>query len=146
LAGFASVIAALGRPLNAFARQRFLSLLALSLIQVLGCLIPLWFLQMDAERTGDWRLLSVVLLGLSLARMRWLVVLPIRKLGEEARIILNPIVTRFSYGAGYLSVALLLLNTIGIAVRPNFELYYAALLMVLLVGFSLFADVATRES
>ena len=36
ITGFASVIAALSRPLTAFARQRFFSLLALSVIQILG--------------------------------------------------------------------------------------------------------------
>ena len=30
--------------------------------------------------------------------------------------------------------------------RPNFDVYYFGLLMSLLIGFALFADVATRES
>ena len=146
MAGFASVIAALGRPLSDFARQRFFSLLALSLIQILGCLLPLWLLHLIESPSAGWRLISIVVLGLNVARMWWLVILPIRTLGDEARVILNPVVTKFTYTSGYLGFACLLLNTIGMGFRPNFELYYACLLATLLVGFALFADVATRES
>jgi len=145
MAGFASVIAALGRPLSAFARQRFFSLLALSLIQILGCLLPLWFLHLTESTPAGWRTVTILVLGLSLARMWWLVILPIRELGAEARLILHPVVTTFTYIVGYLSIACLLLNTIGIGFSPNFNLYYAGLLGTLLVGFVLFADVATRE-
>ncbi len=145
MAGFASVIAALGRPLSAFARQRFFSLLALSLIQILGCLLPLWFLHLIESASAGWRTVSIMVLALSVARMWWLVILPIRALGAEARTILHPVVTRFTYFVGYLSIACLLLNTIGIGFSPNFSLYYAGLLGWLLVGFVLFADVATRE-
>ena len=146
IAGFASVIAALGRPLSAFARQRFFSLLALSLIQILACLLPLWFLHLIESPSAGWRLISIVVLGLNVARMWWLVILPVRRLGGEARAILHPVVTKFTYAVGYFGIACLLLNTIGIGFRPNFDLYYAGLLAALLVGFALFADVATRES
>lgn len=146
MAGFASVIAALGRPLSAFARQRFFSLLALSLIQILGCLLPLWFLHLIEPTSAGWRTVSIVILGLSVSRIWWLVILPIRALGAEARTILHPVVTRFTYFVGYLGMACLLLNVIGIGFSPNFSLYYAGLLATLLVGFVLFADVSTRES
>jgi hypothetical protein len=116
------------------------------LIQVLGCLLPLWFLPLTESLSNGWRLLSVVVLGLNLARMWWLVLLPIRTLGNEAREVLGPVVTRFTYGAAFLSFACLLLNTMGIVIQPNFGLYYAGLLGTLLVGFALFADVATRDS
>ena len=145
MAGFASVIAALGRPLSAFARQRFFSLLALSLIQILGCLLPLWFLHLIESTSAAWRTVSIMVIALSVSRMWWLVILPIRALGVEARTILHPVVSRFTYFVGYLSIACLLLNTIGIGFSPNFSLYYAGLLGWLLVGFVLFADVATRE-
>jgi len=145
LLGFASVVAALGRPLSAFARQRFFSLLVLSLIQIIGCLLPLWFLHVIESSSAGWRIASIVVLGLSVARMRWLVLLPIRALGDEARGILNPLVTKFTYGSGFLGLAFLLINAIGIGFHPNFDLYYAGLLASLLVGFALFADVATRE-
>ena len=146
LAGFASVIAALGRPLTAFARQRFLSLLALALIQVLGCLLPLWLLQILGSQEAAWRVLSVILVALNVARMRWLVILPIRGLGEDARVILHPVVSKFVWGAGYGSILCLLVNTIGIPIRPGFDLYYVALLGALIGGFALFADVAVGES
>lgn len=146
ITGFASVIAALSRPLTAFARQRFFSLLALSVIQILGCLIPLWFLHLIESPSTVWRLASIIILVLSLVRLRWLVFLPLRSLGEEARNILNPLARRLIYGGGYLGFACLALNSIGIGFRPNFDLYYASLLVTLLVGFALFADVATKES
>ena len=60
--------------------------------------------------------------------------------------ILHPLVTRLTYVVGYLSLACLLLNSIGIGFSPNFNLYYAGLLTTLLIGFVLFADVATKEA
>jgi hypothetical protein len=36
-----------------------------------------------------------------------------------------------------------LLNAIGFPFSPSFDLYYAGLLLTLLIGFALFADVAT---
>ena len=146
IAGFTSVIAALSRPLSAFARQRFFSLLALSLIQILGCLLPPLFSHLIESSSAGWRLVSIVVLGLSVARMWWLVIVPIRTLGDDARVIINPVVSRFTYTVGYLGIACLLLNAIGIGFRPNFDVYYIGLLATLLVGFALFADVATRES
>lgn len=145
LLGFASVVAALGRPLSTIARQRFFSLLALSLIQILGCLLPLWLLHLIDSPSTAWRVLSGLLLGLSMARMWWLVLRPISKLGEDARRILNPLVTRLIWSIGYLAFVPLLLNTIGIGFRPNFDLYYTGLLASLVGGFVLFADVVTRE-
>jgi hypothetical protein len=146
LAGFASVIAALGRPLGAFARQRFLSLLALSLIQVLGCLLPLWCLHFLESPSAGWRLLSIVLLCLNVARLWWLVVLPNRTLRAGERVILNPVANKVIWGTGLVALACLLLNALGIPFRPGFDLYYAGLLATLLVGFALFADVAIGES
>lgn len=145
VAGFASVIAALGRPLSAFERQRFFSLLALSLIQILGCLLPLWLLHLIESPSAGWRLISIAILGLHIARMWWLVILPTRTLGGEARVVLHPAFSKFFWPMGFLSMTFLLLNAIGIGFRPNFDLYYAHLLMALLSGFALFADVATRD-
>jgi hypothetical protein len=146
LAGFASVIAALNRPLGAFARQRFLSLLALSLIQVLGCLLPLWFLHLVDHPSAGWRILSIVLLGLNVVRLWWLVILPIRRLGEHERVIINPFASKVVWGAGFGALLLLLLNALGVPFPPSFDLYYAALLVTLLIGFALFADVAAGSS
>src|SRR5262245_10126363 len=85
LAGFASVVAALRRPLSVLARQRFLSLLALAVIQILGCLLPMWFMHHLTSSELGWRVLSAVLLVLSVMRIWWLVLLPARHLGVEVR-------------------------------------------------------------
>ena len=146
LAGFASVIVALSRPLSPFARQRFYSLLSLAVIQILGCMLPLWVLRLLESPSTGWRLLSAVVLGLSAARIWWLIVLPGRTLGPQVTNILHPVVTRWIYGAAALSSACLILNVIGIGFAPNFDLYYVGLMVNLLVGFALFADVATHES
>ena len=146
LAGFASVVAALRRPLSAFARQRFLSLLGLSLIQVLGCLLPLWSVPLFDSSSTAWRILSAVLLGLNAARLWGLVLVPIRALGEGAQVILSPRVSKFIWGAGPVTLLLLALNVAGLPFNPSFNLYYAALLATLLVGFALFADVAVAET
>jgi len=146
LAGFASVVAALGRPLSAFARQRFLSLLALAVIQLLGCLLPLWFLRLPIAESTTWRLLSAVLLVLGVARRWWLVIVPTRALGAGTRLVLNSRVSRLVWAAGYAILLCYLVKAIGVPFPPNFELYYAALLDSLVAGFVLFADVAVGES
>jgi hypothetical protein len=146
LAGFASVIAALGRPLGDLARQRFFSLLALSLIQVLGCLLPLWCLRWIDSPATAWRLLSLTLLVLNLARIWWLVLVPNRRLGPEVGVVVTPNLSRATYATAIAGFVCLGVNAIGIPFDPNFELYYTGQLTTLLVGFVLFADVATRES
>ena len=146
LAGFASVVAALGRPLSAFARQRFLSLLALAMIQILGCLLPLWSVPVFESSATAWRMLSAVLLGLSAARMWWLVYLPSRALGQGTLTILNPLASKLVWGAGLVALLLLVLNVVGFPASPSFNVYYAALLATLMVGFALFADVAVADA
>jgi hypothetical protein len=146
LAGFASVVAALRRPLSSLARQRFLSLLALSVIQILGCLLPIWLMHGPTAPKVGWRVLSAVLLVLYLMRMWWLVVLPARHLGVEVQAIINPAVGRLVWGAGLAAMILLLPNIAGLPLRPGFDLYYASLLCTLLVGFVLFADVAVGDT
>ena len=146
LAGFASVVAALRRPLSVLARQRFLSLLALAVIQILGCLLPIWFMHHLTSSEFGWRVLSAVLLVLNLIRMWWLVLLPARRLGVEVQNIINPVVGRLVWGGGLAGMLLLLLNVVGLPLRPGFDLYYAGLLSGLLVGFVLFADVAVGDA
>ena len=146
LTGFASVVAALRRPLTPLARQRFLSLLALSVIQIFGCLLPLWFIQQLGAGDFGWRVLSAVLL-LNLMRMRWLVLLPSRELGAAAvQAILSPLVSRTVWATGLLGYLLFLLNIVGMPLQSGFDLYYAGLFSTLLVGFALFADVAVADS
>ena len=93
-----------------------------------------------------WRVLSAGLVALYLMRIWWLVLLPARQLGVEVQAIINPIVGRLLWGAGLAGMLLLLLNVVGLPLRPGFDLYYAGLLSGLLVGFVLFADVAVGES
>jgi len=145
LAGFASVVAALRRPLSGFARQRFLSLLGLALIQILGCLLPLWVLPLFDSASTAWRLLSLALFGIYAVRLWWLVALPTGALGEGAGVILNPLVTKVAWGSGLVTFPLLAINAIGLPFDPSFDLYYAAHLLALMAGFALFADVAVAE-
>lgn len=146
LAGFASVIAALSRPLSGLMRQRFLSLLALSLIQVLGCLLPLWCLHFFASPENGWRVLSGVLLVLNLARIWWLVLSPARDLGDDVQVVISPLVSKAVWACGFLALGFFLLNLVGVPFRPGFDLYYAGHLSTLLVGFALFADVTVAKS
>ena len=149
LAGFASVVAALRRPLSALARQRFFSLLALSVIQILGCLLPIWFMQHLANSELGWRVLSAVLVALNFMRIWWLVRVPARRLeglGINVQAIINPMVTRLVWGVAFAGLVFLVLNIVGLPLRPGFDMYYAGLLSTLLVGFVLFADVAVVES
>lgn len=145
LAGFASVVAALRRPLSAFARQRFFSLLALSMIQILGCLLPLWTAPLFTSSSAAWRTLSALLLGLNAARMWWLVLRPAQTLGKGTLTVLHPLASKLVWGAGFVALLLLALNVAGFLFSPSFNFYYAALLSTLIAGFALFADVASSE-
>jgi hypothetical protein len=145
LAGFASVVAALRRPLSGFARQRFLSLLGLALIQVLGCLLPLWVLPLFDSASTAWRLLSFALLIMYAVRFWWLVALPTGALRQGSAGILNPLVSKLAWGSGLVVLPLLAINTLGFPFDPSFDLYYAAHLSALMLGFALFADVAVAE-
>lgn len=145
LAGFASVVAALRRPLPVQARQRFLSLLALSVIQIFGCLLPLWFFSHFSYSPFAWRALSAGLLAMLIMRMWWLVLRPARQVGVEVRNIIGPAAGRLVWATGLAGMFLLLLNIVGLPLQPGFDLYYAGLLLTLLVGFSLFADVVVTD-
>lgn len=101
--------------------------------------------QLTSSELG-WRILSAVLLALNLMRMWWLVLRPARQLGVEVQAIINPVVGKLVWGAGLAGMVLLLLNIVGFPLRPGFDLYYAGLLVTLLVGFVLFADVAVGDS
>lgn len=146
LAGFASVVAALRRPLTVHTRQRFLSLLALAVIQIVGCLLPLWFAPRFNAAGFGWRVLSAVMLALLVMRLWWVIILPSRQLGIEVRAIMTPVIGRLVWIFGLGGCALLLVNIVGLPLRPGFDLYYAGLLSALLPGFALFADVATTDS
>jgi hypothetical protein len=143
LAGFASVIAALGRPLSSLGRQRFFALLALALIQVAGCLLPLWGLPPREHPFGSWQVLSGVLFLLTGARLWWLVILPNRELDPGERTIINPLANRITWFFGVGALILFFLNAVGVPFESSFDLYYTGLFAQLIIGFSLFADVAS---
>jgi len=141
LGGFASVAAALGRPLGAIRRQRFLALLFLSLTQVLSCLIPLWLVQLEVSPTSVWRLASLLGLLIAAATITFTVILPLRRIGYLDARIQNPLVLHFLNATSAVSVLLLPLNAAGFPWEPGFGPYYASLLLGFSVGFVLFADV-----
>jgi hypothetical protein len=145
LAGFASVIAALGRPLSPLGRQRFFALLALAMIQVAGCLLPLWGLRFEEHPLGSWQILSAIILVLSSARLWWLVILPGRELGRAESIIISPLANRITWFLGIGALVLFFSNAAGVPFDPGFDLYYAGLFSQLIIGFALFADVATGD-
>jgi hypothetical protein len=146
LAGFASVVAALRHPLTAFARQRFLSLLGLSLVLVLGCLLPLWCVPLFESSSTAWRILSAILLGLNAARMWWLILLPIRALDGGTQIMRNPLANKIFWGVPPVTFLLLGLNVVGLPFAPSFDVYYVALLAGLVSGFALFANVVVADT
>lgn len=145
LAGFASVVAALRRPLPPQARQRFLSLLALSVIQILGCLLPAWLMGHFSSTPLGWRVLSAAMLTMLLMRLWWLILRPARRIRVEVRTIISPVAGRLVWAMGLTGTLLFLLNILGLPFRPGFDLYYSGLLLTLLVGFALFADVVVSD-
>src|SRR5262245_13426890 len=81
LAGFASVVCALARPLTAVQRSRFLILISLALRQVLGCVVPIWLFNFIASPGLIWQLSSIISLVLFTWHIIWVVILPTRALG-----------------------------------------------------------------
>ena len=139
LAGFASVVGALARPLSALQRSRFLVLISLSLRQVLGCVIPIWLFNFMTSPVLVWQLSSIFGLMLFLVHMIWVVILPARKLGP-APIVVNrafsALLTTVSAASGLAFLA----NSLGVLFEPGFAVYYLALVTALVAGFLLFAD------
>ena len=145
LAGFASVVAALRRPLAPVDRQRFLALLFLALVQVLGCLGPIWLDSFVVNPAALWRSSSFTVLVLAALHYVFLVLRPLRRI-ESTLELINPgvsVVTRIG-----LSLYLLgfLFNTLGVPFAPGFPLYYFSLTAGLAIGFVVFADVVVGRS
>ena len=106
-------------------------------------------MQQRADPEFGWIVLSAVLVALYLMRAWWLVRVPARHLGDrgiDVQAIINPVVTRLVWAVSFVGLLFLLLNIVGLPLRPGFDMYYAGLLSTLLVGFVLFADVAVVES
>jgi hypothetical protein len=145
LGGFASVAAALGRPLGDVRRQRFLALLFLALTLVLQSFLPVWLGQIGLAAEALWRLASVLALLVAAAVIGATVVLPLRRIGYPSGMLRHRGARFLVNGGGAASVLLFPLNAVGIPVAPGFALYYASLMLGFAVGFVLFADVVLLD-
>jgi len=145
LAGFASVVAALRRPLTLVDRQRFLALLFLALVQLLGCLGPIWLGSFMSNSMALWRVSSFGVLILAILHYVFLVYRPLRGQRVTFTLINTPvsILTRLGLGLYLLG---LFFNGLGTPVASSFELYYASLAAGLCIGFVIFADVVVGRA
>lgn len=142
LAGFASVVAAFQRPLSPVQRHRFLTILFSSLIQILACLVPVWFATSEDVGPLFWSIFSGVHLGFSV--FLWgVLVYPLKGLGKSGVIAINLPVTVIVYFLGMAIMGTLIANTFMTSIA-NFSLYYSALLGGLMIIFLVFADIAIR--
>jgi len=117
---FASVVAALGRPLSAVRRQRFLALLFLALVQVLTCLLPIWLSNLLESEESIWRIASLAAFGVAMISIGSTVVYPLLKIDPRAHIVLNPIANVLVQFLTVASVILLPLNAIDVIWEPGF--------------------------
>ena len=144
LAGFASVAAVLRRPLSPVSRLRFLALLFTALIQVFGCLLPVWLSTLGISSLPLWRIASAVVLVLSTALLL-VIVRPLRALDRDNFVLLSAPVERISNALTLCIFGARLLNTLGVPAAPSFGLYYAALLLGMIVIFVMFANEVVSE-
>ena len=144
-----ALLAMLGDLCSSFIKRRlgFASSRSVPLLdQLPESLLPLWGMRLADHPTATWRLLSILLLVLNVARLWWLVIVPNRELNRDERVILTPLTSRLLWGTGMLSLLLFFSNSVGVPFAPSFDLYYAGMLAGLVIGFALFADVATGSS
>jgi hypothetical protein len=139
LAGFASVAAVLRRPLSTIQRQRFFGILFSSLFQVLFSILPLWLAELGIVGSALWRTASILQLAVTFSFNLFAVYLPLRRLGAHSFVIISPSVTYITYGLLASVVGLLVSNLL--VATPSFGLYYAALFVVMVTVFLVFADV-----
>ncbi len=139
LAGFASIAAVLRRPLSPLDRHRFLAILFAALIQVLGSLVQVWLSNFDIAGPTLWRIVSALVLVLSLTLVV-MVYLQVRTLGGSSAVLINAPVTLISRVLSVATLGALLLNFLGVPVAPGFGLYYTSLLLSLTLVFVMFAD------
>jgi hypothetical protein len=143
VAGFAGVAAVLQRPLLAVQRNRFYSILLLSLLQILGGLVPILLTNVGVSGAELWRISSVSYLAMATA-MGIFLAGPTVKHGARAGRVINPVVTGAIYSLGAAAYAVLLANLLLIP-APGLRLYSPAMLAGLVSSFIVFADVATRD-
>ncbi len=144
LAGFASVAAVLRRPLSPVGRLRFLGLLFTALIQVLGCLVPVWLSTLGISGSLLWRIATAFVLVLS-TTLVVVIVRPQRALDRDGFVLINAPVDRVCKVLILGTFAALLFNTLGIPAAPSFGLYYTALLLGMIVIFVMFANEVVGE-
>ena len=146
VAGFASVAAAIRRPLTALLRQRFLALLSVSFLQVLACLFPVWLSGVVPESERTWQLCSVLTLFLYAGHTWWLVLVPMRKIGKPVGTVINPVITAGTWAASTIAFLIIASNVIGYPIRSSFHVYYAGNAIWLFIGFMIFAEVVTSKA
>ena len=146
IAGFASVAAVLGRPLNALQRWRFLQILFTGFVQVAAGLIPVWLSSLGIAGPMLWRCVSVIGLLFAVIMSVSLGSIFVRTpgLSRNDLMVLNWPATYFIYGLSVAVFVLLLVNAWGVP-EPGFGLYYAALLAGMATVFLSFADVVVRD-
>ena len=144
LAGFASVAAVLRRPLSPVRRLRFLGLLFTALIQVLGCLVPVWLSTLGISGSTLWQIATGIVLVFSITVVLALA-RPQRNLDRDGFVLINAPVYRVCIVLIFGTFGALLLNVVGIPAAPNFGLYYAALLLGMIVIFVMFANEVISE-
>jgi hypothetical protein len=129
LGGFASVVAALGRPLGEIRRQRFVALLFLALTQVLSCVIPLWLVELGITESSLWRIASLAGFLIATTSILFTVILPLRRIGDQTGGVRSAPLRHFLNVASAASLFLLPLNALGFPWSPSFALYYASLMI-----------------
>jgi len=143
VAGFASVVAVLRRPLTILQRQRFFSILLGSLTQILSCLTTVSLMGVGMDGPALWRSASAVTLTL-LILVTVVLYLPMRALGTHGIVVINVPVTYFVYVLFAAMWGTLLANMFVVA-APGFGLYYSYMLLGLANLFLVFADVVVGE-
>jgi hypothetical protein len=146
VAGFASVVAALSRPLSHLMRVRFSQLLSNSFIQVFACLVPGWMQIFFDIETQVWQVCSIAFLLFGLSQIWWIVIAGLPENGTVVGYTINRKLTSITWAATIGAFILLGLNASNMAEPPSFEMYYGALLCALLVAFTLFADVVIGKA
>lgn len=146
VAGFASVIAALGKSFTPPMQARFNQMLSNSFIQVIACLLPGWLRYFIHSDSMIWLISSAVFLSLITVQVWWLVWPPMRDVDMTIGFVINRKVTTLVWGVATLASILLLMNIFGAISAPDFPLYYSALLCALIIAFSLFADVVIGKT
>ena len=146
LAGFASVAAVLQRPLSPVQRSRFITILFLSLLQILGGLVPVWLSALYVVDSELWRTTSALYLVASLV-LGLVLLYPLRALGGRGSgmIVMNVSMTVIVWLLYLCAFGTLLVNLFA-SPAPGFVLYYASLIAGMITVFIAFADVATRAA